>query len=49
MFIDHIFLVSDHSFVACDEDFGVDIREKKKHEQVYKLSEWISIAKRARK
>ena len=30
--IDHIFLVSGHSFMSCDEDFGVDEREKKKHE-----------------
>ena len=45
--IDHIFLVSGHSFMSCDEDFGVD--ERKKHEQVCKLSEWIAIAKRARK
>ena len=32
--IDHIFLVSGHSFMSCDEDFGVDEREKEKHEQV---------------
>ena len=35
--------------MSCDEDLGVDEREKNKHEQVYKLSEWIAIAKRARK
>ena len=26
--IDHIFLVSGLSFMSCDEDFGVDEREK---------------------
>ena len=31
----HIFLVSGHSRMPCDEDFGVDEMEKKKHEQVY--------------
>ena len=46
--IDHIFLVSGHSFMSSDEDFGVDEMEKKKHEQVDKLSEWIANAKRAR-
>ena len=44
--IDHIILVSGHSFMSCDENFGVDEREKRKHEQVYTLSKWI--AKRAR-
>ena len=33
--IDRIFLVSGHSFMSCDEYFGVDESEKEKHEQVY--------------
>ena len=47
--IDHIFMVSGHSFLPCDEDSGVDEREKQKKEQVYTFQDWIDIAKRARK
>ena len=47
--IDHIFMVSGHSYLPCDEDFGVDDKEKRKNETVFTLGEWIDIAKRARK
>jgi len=47
--IDHIFMVSGHSFMPCDEDFGIDEKEKRKNETVFTLGEWIDIAKRARK
>ena len=47
--IDHIFMVSGHSFLPCDEDFGLYEKEKRKKEQVYSFGEWIDIAKRARK
>jgi len=47
--IDHIFMVSGHSFLPCDEDFGLDEKQKHKTEAVYSLSQWMSIARRARK
>jgi len=47
--IDHVFMVSGHSFLPCDEDFGVDEKEKRKNETIFTLSEWIDAAKRARK
>jgi len=47
--VDHIFMVSGHSFLPCDEDFGVYEKEKRKNEQVYSFSEWVDVAKRARK
>ena len=47
--IDHVFMVSGHSFLPCDEDFGLDEKQKHKTEAVYSLSQWMSIARRARK
>jgi len=47
--IDHVFMVSGHSFLPCDEDFGVDEKEKRKNETIFTLGEWIDVAKRARK
>ena len=47
--IDHIFMVSGHSFLPCDEDFGLDEKQKHKTEAVYSLSQWMSVAQRARK
>jgi len=47
--IDHIFMVSGHSFLPCDEDFGVDEKEKRKKDQVFTVKEWISVAERAKK
>ena len=43
----HIFLVSGHSCMPCDEDFSVDEMEKKIRTSVQ--TERIAIAKRARK
>jgi len=28
--IDHLFMVSGHSCLPCDEDFGIDEKEKRK-------------------
>jgi len=47
--IDHIFMVSGHSFLPCDEDFGVDEKQKRKSEPVFTLHEWMELALRARK
>lgn len=35
--------------LPCDEDFGLDEKRKHKMEAVYSLSQWMSIARRARK
>jgi len=42
-------MVSGHSFLLSDTDFGVDERAKWKHEQVYVPSQWAEITQRARK
>ena len=47
--VDQIFMVSGHSFMPSDEDFGIDEREKRKYECIYVPGDWISVAERARK
>ena len=42
-------ICSGHSFLPCDEDFGVDEKQKRKNEQVFTLHEWMKVAQRARK
>ena len=47
--VDQVFMVSGHSFLPSDEDFGVDEKQKSKYEAVYSPAHWMAIAKRARK
>lgn len=43
------FMVSGHSFLPNDTDFGVIERESKKHPFIYGPNEWFQIIKSAKK
>lgn len=47
--IDHKFLVSGHSFMPCDQDFGVIEKNKKFVENIYVPDDWVRVIKTARK
>lgn len=47
--IDHKFLVSGHSYLACDRDFGVIEKHKKGYNDIYVPNDWVKIIKGARK
>lgn len=47
--IDHKFLVSGHSYLACDEDFGLIEKRKKYHSNIYVPDDWVPVFKEARK
>lgn len=47
--IDHKFLVSGHTYLACDQDFGLIEKKKKYHPEVYVPDDWLQVILAARK
>lgn len=47
--IDHKFLLSGHSYLPCDQDFGLIEKEKKFHPDVHLPNDWITVILSARK
>lgn len=47
--IDHKFLVSGHSYLPCDQDFGVIEKNKKFFKEIYISENWLEVIKTARK
>lgn len=47
--IDHKFLVSGHSYLPCDQDFGIIEKEKKFHPNIFVPSDWYVVIRNARK
>lgn len=47
--IDHKFLVSGHSFLPCDQDFGLIEKQKKCHSEIHVPDDWKSVITSARK
>nr|CAI5841797.1 unnamed protein product [Callosobruchus analis] len=47
--IDHKFLVSGHSYLACDQDFGLVEKEKKYHKDIFIPKHWSIVIASARK
>lgn len=47
--IDHKFLVSGHSYLRCDQDFGLIERNKKYFQHIYVPNDWIEVIKTANK
>jgi len=47
--INHTFLVSGHSYLPCDRDFGVIEKQKKYHPEIYIPNDWITVILKARK
>lgn len=47
--IHHKFLVSGHSYLSCDRDFGVIEKEKRYHPEMYVPNDWIKVIENARK
>lgn len=45
--IDHKFMVSGHSYLACDQDFGLIEKEKRYHKNIYVPADWSKVAKAA--
>lgn len=46
--IDHKFLVSGHTYLACDQDFGLIEKQKKYHPEVYVPDDWLQVILAAR-
>lgn len=47
--IDHKFLVSGHSYLACDRDFGVIEKNKKNYNDIYIPGDWVKVISSSRK
>jgi len=47
--IDHKFLVGGHSFLPCDQDFGLVEKQKKFHSEIHLPDDWKSVITSARK
>ncbi|GLV32822.1 hypothetical protein CBL_00471 [Carabus blaptoides fortunei] len=47
--IDHKFLVSGHSYLLCDQEFGLVEKQKKIFKDIFAPDNWIDIIKAARK
>lgn len=47
--IDHKFLVSGHSYLPCDQDFGLIEKNKKFYKEIYVPNDWLEVIKTARK
>lgn len=47
--IDHKFLVSGHTFLPCDQDFGLIEKKKKLHKNIFLPQDWTAVIKDARK
>lgn len=47
--IDHKFFVSGHSYLACDQDFGLIEKQKKFFKDIFIPDDWIKVIKAARK
>lgn len=47
--IDHKFMVSGHSYLACDRDFGVIEKHKRKSSDIYVPKDWVKIVRESRK
>nr|CAI5848482.1 unnamed protein product [Callosobruchus analis] len=47
--IDHKFLVSGHSYMPCDQDFGVIEKNKRHYDNIYIPDDWTRVIKTARK
>jgi len=45
----HKFLVSGHSYLACDWDFGVIEKKKRNHPEIYVPNNWLNVIISARK
>lgn len=46
--IDHNFFVSGHSYLACDQDFGLIEKKKKYFKNIFIPADWIEVIKAAR-
>lgn len=47
--IDHKFLVSGHSYLPCDRDFGTIEKQKRFFSEIYVPMDWIKVISSARK
>lgn len=47
--IHHKCLVSGHSYLACDQDFGLIEQQKRFHKHIYIPHDWLDVIKNARK
>lgn len=47
--VDHKFLVSGHSFMECDQDFGIIEKRKKKTSHVFIPNDWMNIVAQSSK
>lgn len=47
--VDHKFLIPGHSYMECDQDFGMIEKSKKKHQYVFVPDHWISAIAQANK
>lgn len=47
--IDHKFLVSGHSYLPCDQDFGVIEKQKKCFPNIFIPKDWNNVIMAARK
>lgn len=47
--IDHKFMVSGHSYLPCDQDFGLIEKEKRFHPHIFVPNDWHAVIKHARK
>lgn len=45
--IDHKFLISGHSYMECDQDFGIIEKYKKRQQYVFVPNDWVNIVKAA--
>lgn len=47
--IDHKFFLSGHSYLACDQDFGLIEKKKKLFKNIFVPDDWDEVIKAARK
>lgn len=45
--VDHKFLISGHSYMECDQDFGIIERAKSKHQYIFVPDDWTNIVAHA--
>lgn len=47
--INHTFFVTGHSYLACDQDFGLIEKKKKYFKTIFTPDDWVEVIKAARK
>jgi hypothetical protein len=47
--IDHTFLISGHSYLPCDQDFGLIVKQKRYFPEICVPDHWMTVIKAARK